>query len=516
LETGKESPAAVTLVATLTAPPGPEDADFAAPLADVAATSWLEVRGDLAGDLDPGPLRCGFAGKLLYTLRSRSESGAFEGSPERRKRRLIEAGERYDLVDLEAARDLSPDVLKAVPAEKRVLSWHGAATNVDGLKAIFERMAGVDAVLYKLIPTAVQAGDEIPPLQLLAGLERCDVAAFAAGPVGAWTRLVAPRLGAPVVYGALGPVPGAPGQITIRRLREDFGLPELRPVERLFGIVGSPIDHSLSPRLHNAAYRALGIPALYLPFHAESFGDFWLEVVESEVLEQIGLPVRGLSVTTPHKEAALAVAAATSPRAELIGAANTLVWKDGVWEGESTDPDGVVLPLVARGIDLAARCAAVVGAGGAGRSAAEGLAAAGASVTLVNRNAERGERAAALLKLPFLPRDAFDPAAFDLLVNATTLGRGGDGADGERGEELPFAVDRLRAGTVVVDLVYREAPTPLLRAAAERGPEAITVVDGREVLLYQALGQIRMMTGREMPLDLGRGILGLESLEPTS
>jgi 3-dehydroquinate dehydratase/shikimate dehydrogenase len=490
-----------TLVATLTTPP---DEGLAASLAGV---SWLEVRGDLVGDLDPAPLRHGFDGKLLYTLRSRAESGAFEGSPERRKRRLLEAAEHYDLIDLEAARDLSPDVLNAIPPEKRLLSWHGPATPLDGLKAIFERMALVDAVLYKLIPTAVQAGDEIPALLLLESLERRDVAAFAAGPAGAWTRLVAPRLGAPVVYGALGQVPGAPGQITIRRLREDFGLPEMRPVDRLFGIVGNPVDHSLSPRLHNAAYRALGIPALYLPFHAESFGEFWLEVVESDVLAQAGMPLSGLSVTTPHKEAALAVAGAPSPRAELIGAANTLVCRDSVWEGESTDPDGVVLPLRERGIDLQGRRAAVVGTGGAGRSAAEGLMAAGARVTLVNRSAERGERAAALLKLPFLSLDAFDPADFDLLVNATTLGRGGDE---NQPEALPFAVDRLRPGTVVVDLVYRETPTPLVRAALDRGLEA---VDGREVLLGQALGQFRMMTGREMPRDLARRILGLDGLE---
>jgi 3-dehydroquinate dehydratase/shikimate dehydrogenase len=287
-------PPVATLVATLTTPPALGDAEFAASLDGV---SWLEVRGDLVGDLDPAPLRKAFPCKLLYTLRSRAESGAFEGSAERRKRRLIEASERYDLVDLEAARDLSPDVLRAIPAEKRLLSWHGPATPLDGLKALFARMAMVDAVLYKLIPTAAQAGDEIPVLLLLAGLERRDVAAFAAGPAGAWTRLVAPRIGAPVVYGALGDRPGAPGQMSVRRLREDFGLPEMPPVERLFGVVGNPVEHSLSPRLHNAAYRALGIPALYLPFHAESFGDFWLEVVESEVLEQIGMPLRGLSVT---------------------------------------------------------------------------------------------------------------------------------------------------------------------------------------------------------------------------
>ncbi|HYU31320.1 MAG TPA: type I 3-dehydroquinate dehydratase [Thermoanaerobaculia bacterium] len=487
-----------TLVATLTTPPGD---GFEAELAGVA---WLEVRADLVGDLPPEPLRARFHGKLLYTLRSRTEGGAWEGSAERRKRRLLEAAERYDLVDLECVRDLTPDVLKAIPAQKRVISWHGPAAGLPGLKTIFEKMSAADALLYKMVPTASQSGEEIPALLLLDSLKRRDVAAFAVGPIGAWTRLVAPRLGAPVIYGALGDVPGAPGQITLRRLREDFGLPALPPVQRLFGVVGNPVLHSLSPRLHNAAYRELGLPFLYLPFHVESFGDFWLEVVESGALEQIGMPLRGLSVTTPHKEAALAVAAAPSPRAELIGAANTLVNQRDVWEAETTDPEGVVLPLQARGLDLSRRNAAVVGAGGAGRSAAEGLAVAGARVTLVNRTLERGQSAADHLKIPFLPLEEFQPSAFDLIVNATSLGRGAD-------DPLPFAVDALRPETVVVDLVYRAEPTPLLSAAAERG---LTVVDGREVLVYQALGQFRWMTGREMPLDPALRIVGLGEVTP--
>jgi 3-dehydroquinate dehydratase / shikimate dehydrogenase len=481
------------LVATLTTLPGD---GFEADLTDVA---WLEVRADLVGDLPPEPLRARFPGKLLYTLRSRSEGGAWEGSAERRKRRLLDAAERFDLIDLECARDLSPDLLKAIPAEKRVISWHGPAADLAGLKGIFEKVSAADALLYKMVPTASQSGEEIPPLLLLDSLKRRDVAAFAVGPIGAWTRLVAPRLGAPVVYGALGEVPGAPGQITIRRLREDFGLPALPPVQKIFGVVGNPVLHSLSPRLHNTAYRELGLPFLYLPFHAESFGDFWLEVIEGGALEQIGMPLRGLSVTSPHKEAALAVAAAPSPRAELIGAANTLVNPQEVWEAETTDPEGVVLPLSARGIDLATRRVAVVGTGGAGRSAAEGLVVAGAQVTLVNRSLENGQRAADLLKLPFVPLHEFRPSDFDLLVNATSLGRSAE-------DPLPFSVDSLRPGTVVVDLVYKDEPTPLLAAAAARG---LTVVDGREVLVYQALGQFRWMTGREMPLATALRIVGL-------
>src|SRR3954467_9651741 len=199
-----------TLVATVTTLPE----GSALPLvSDLERVDWLEVRGDLVGDLDAARLARIFPGKLLYTLRSKAEGGASESSPERRRKRLIEAARRhalgglgagpgrYDLVDLEAARDLSSDVLAAVPPEKRVISWHGPAPGLEGLTATFEKMAAFPAALYKLVPTAERPGDEVPALLLLASLGRRDVACFAVGPVGAWTRLVAPRLGAPVVYG---------------------------------------------------------------------------------------------------------------------------------------------------------------------------------------------------------------------------------------------------------------------------------------------------------------------------
>jgi 3-dehydroquinate dehydratase / shikimate dehydrogenase len=227
-------------------------------------------------------------------------------------------------------------------------------------------------------------------------------------------------------------------------------------------------------------------------------------VVESGELETLGLPIRGLSVTTPSKEAALAVAGAESPLAGLIGAANTLMWNQGVWEAEATDPDGVVLPLRDRGMAIEGLEAAVAGAGGAGRSAAEGLKKAGARVTIFNRDAERGQAASDRLKIPYLPFADLDPSQFDLLVNATSLGRG-------EGDPLPFDPERLRPGTVVIDLVYlKDRPTRLLDAAAARGAVAI---DGREVLIDQARGQFRLMTGQELPLDLARRAAGLEAVK---
>jgi 3-dehydroquinate dehydratase/shikimate dehydrogenase len=497
-----ESHPQAEIVATLTRPPEPGDAARLP-----AGVGWLELRADLAGEPElrlADALARELSGGLVYTLRSRAEGGAGPDDPARRAERLTLAGARpslFALVDLEAERDLHPEVLDAVPPERRLLSCHGPATTAAALEERIERMVETPARLYKLVTEAAQPGDELAPLHALAAAGRRDVVAFASGEAGLWTRLVAPRLGAPFVYGAFpGGAPGAPGQPGVDRLVADYGLPDLRPVETLFGIVGRPVAHSLSPRLHNRAYRELGIPALYLPFHAERFGDFWLEVVEGGRLAELGLPLGGLSVTAPYKELALAVAGAPSPRAQALGAANTLIETEGVWEAESTDPEGVVLPLRRLGVELEGLAAAVLGAGGAGRSAVVGLREAGASVTLVNRGEERGREAAAALGVPFVPLAGFDPAGYGLVVHATTVGRG-------PADPLPFDPGRLRPGAVVVDLVYLEGETPLLAAARAAGRRA---VDGREVLVYQALEQFRLMTGRELPVAVARAALGLE------
>lgn len=490
---------------------------------------WIEVRADRAGsggrfDLPEAALRAldeQLSGGLIYTLRSCAEGGAGPDDVTTRAALLAAAGgqgERWDLVDLEADRDLVPAVLDAVAPERRILSWHGPATDAETLVRRFDVMAATPARFYKLIPAAVQPGEELAPLLLLhelreraGGAPREDVIAFASGPSGVWTRLLAPRLGAPVVFGAFpGDAPGAPGQPSTDRLVDDYGLPALPPVEALFGVIGRPVDHSLSPRLHNRAYRELAIPAFYLAFHAEHFGDFWLEVVESGLLDVLGFPLHGLSVTTPYKEAALAVAGVSSPRTAAIGAANTLVLRDGVWEAESTDPEGVALPIRALGLSLDGAEAAVVGAGGAGRAAVVGLKEAGARVTLFNRSEPRGRQAAAALGVPYVPLAelaASRPERFRAVVHATSLGRAARGES----EPLPFDPELLAPDAVVVDLVYAEQETPLLAAVRASGR---TAVDGREVLLSQALEQFRMMTGRELPLDLAHRALGVGASAP--
>lgn len=484
------------LIATLTTPPSLEEIERLAGQVDA-----LEVRADLVGDVDPDDLRKHFDGELIYTLRSRAECGQGSSREAARWEAISAAAERYDLIDLEAERDLTPDLLALVPAEKRLASWHGRATELEDLWERFALMEAAGARLYKLIPEAPKTGDGLLPLAFLKSVGRTDVVAFASGSAGGWSRLLAPRLGAPIVYGSAGPEAAAPGQLSIDRLRTDYGLPALPPVKYLFGIAGNPVRHSLSPRLYNGMFQERGMPCAYLPFHVDTFGDFWLDVVESGSLEVLGFTLCGLSVTAPFKEIALAVAGAASPLAERIGSANSLTNRGGVWEAESTDPEGILGPLRERGIDLVGRKVAVVGAGGAGRAAAFGVARVGAKVTLVNRSVERGKRVALELDAAFVALSEFDPAEFSLVVNATPLGRGEQ-------EELPFDTGRLTPETLVVDLAYvPAAPTRLVREVRAAGA---TAIDGREVLLAQAVHQSLIMTGEQLSAKRARELLKAE------
>jgi 3-dehydroquinate dehydratase/shikimate dehydrogenase len=486
-----------SLVATLTDSLASDGRELAA-LAD--AVEWLEVRADLVGDLDVGWLRDQFKGKFLYSIRSRSSGGHFAGSRQERRQRLLEAAQSYDLIELEADGDLDDELLNAIPTQRRLISWYGRADDAPALKAQFDRLSSVAARFYKLVPVTESYGGELRALAFLSSLRRSDTIIYTNGLLGFWNRLLAIRLGSPLIYGLAGGERRTEGEPTVNQLIDDYGLPEFSPVTEIYGIVGNPVFHSLSPRLHNAAYCRLGRPALFVPLRVDSFGDFWREVVEGGVLESFGVSIKGLTVASPHKESALLEAGAVSTMARRANAANILTRVNGHWRADTTDPQGVVNVICERGILINGRRAAVVGCGGAGRAVAAGLQRAGAEVTLVNRGMERGRLAVELLNLSFVTLSSFDVDGYSLIVNATPVGRDDDAQ--------PFGTDKLREGAVVVDLVYGAKPTPLMTSARSIGCVA---ADGRDVLLAQVLRQFKLMTGREMPISLAREKLGWES-----
>ena len=483
-----------TLVATLLDEPSSREEELAALPNTV---EWLEVRADLIGDPDVEWLRRRFRGGLIYTLRSHAEGGRAGDLPSDRTGRLLAAANHYDLINLEGDRDLSPELLARIPSERRMITWHGPAIGTEPLKSKFAKFAEVEARYYKLAPAAARSGDEIAPLSLLRFLSRSDTVAYATGPIGLWSRLASLALGSPLVFGAVGSPAEEP---SINRMIADYGLPNMMPFKEIYGIAGNPVSHSLSPRLHNAGYRTLGRAALFVAFHVESFSDFWDHMLAGSAMHSLGMPIMGLTVASPHKEAALAAATKVSSIASGAGSANLLVRDNGYWRADTTDPDIVFMSSRERGVDVKQRRAAVIGCGGAGRAIAAALDQSGAQVTLVNRGQERGSFAAQLLGLPYVPLLNFDAEGYHVVVNATPVGRDDDAS--------PFKLETLADEAVVIDLVYGSRPTPLVSNSVGLGR---TVIDGRDVLLTQVRRQFQIMTGREMSAGLARETLGQQA-----
>lgn len=469
-----------TIIATMHAPPARHTGS---PGGDA---DWIEWRADLLGDETPAGLT-ERGGKLLYALRSKLEGG--EGPTERDTRgaRLLAASKRFDFIELEGERDLDHAILAAIPPHRRVISWHGQATEAVALSQLLASFRRAEAHLYRFVTTSEEVAAALAPIQFLAATGRRDVIAYADSANATWTRPLAARYGAPVVFGNVANGNG-PSPADLSVMVRDYGLPDLHRVTELCAIVGKPVNGSLSPWLHNAAYRAQGASRLFVRFPVESFGVFWRGVVERALFEAIGIRMQGVIVASPHKESALAVAAEISPFSRKTESTNVMFRRGSTWHADTTDADGVLMNLEAAGVASAKRRVAVIGCGGSGRPIAAALRRAEADVTLVNRSAARGFWASKLLGLPFVPLAEFTAAEYDMIINATPVGR--------EGEELPVDVTSMPRGSVVVDLVFAIPSTPLGALALRCGH---TVIDGRDILLTQAARQYKLMTDEEMP-----------------
>ncbi|HYC90752.1 MAG TPA: 2-dehydropantoate 2-reductase N-terminal domain-containing protein [Thermoanaerobaculia bacterium] len=447
-------------------------------------TGLLEV----PDGVDPELVRSHFRGPLIFTTDERGPA---------RRERLIEASAKFDFVMLDKS-DVTAAVLRAIPPERRILAWRGRVYSLAEMRERLYQVTFTPARWYRLEAEVRKSGEELFPLQLLHECGRDDVAAYATGAVGFWTRILSPFLGAPFVRGTLTRSDEA-GVPTAEQLTTDYGLPHRRDVRQIFGIVGSPVLQSLSPRLHNAAFEAIGRPALYLPFHADRFDLFWMNVVEPRAIEGLGFDTGAFCVVSPHKEVALAATKQRTRIVERARSTNFFIREGDQWTADTTDPEGVLVTLRERGIDPGQHRIAVIGCGGSGRAVAAALQQAGADVTMVNRGFDRATLALHLLKLPFRPLAGFSAGGFSVIVNATPVGRDGTAT--------PFDMDDLHASAVVVDFAYGEGATPLVTTSRERGQ---LTIDGRDVLMTQAMTQFRLMTGQEMPAAVTRRILGRE------
>lgn len=259
---------------------------------------------------------------------------------------------------------------------------------------------------------------------------------------------------------------------------------------RLAAVIGSPIRHSRSPLLANAAFRAAGLDWAMVALEvAPGRGAAAVEGMRS-------LGLAGLMVTMPHKADVIPALDRLTATAGALGAVNSIAWEGQDLVGDNTDGAGLVASLrVDHGIEPGDAHCVVLGAGGAARSVVLALAHAGAAeVVVVNRTPERAEVAVALAGRVGRLGTPADVAGADLVVNATSVGMGADpGGEGP----MPVEAARLRAGQVVVDLVYQPLETPLLRAAATAGARP---VDGLGMLVHQAATSITRWTGRDADL----------------
>lgn len=262
---------------------------------------------------------------------------------------------------------------------------------------------------------------------------------------------------------------------------------------RLAAVIGDPVRHSLSPAIHNAAFEALGLDWVYLalPVAAGRGAD--------AVAAMRTFAIDGLSVTMPHKADVAAAADGLTAAAEALGVANCLFWQDGRLMADSTDGDGFVRAYEAEfGRTLVDRRVLVAGAGGAAKSIIEAVGRAGsAEVLVVNRSNDAAVRAAALAERATVasPRDVEAVASVDVVVNATAVGMIG----GPDPEGIPIAIDGLRQGQDVVDIVYQPRVTPLLHAAQGRGA---AIGGGVAMLVHQAALAFRHWTGVDPPVDV--------------
>jgi len=378
-----------------------------------------------------------------------------------------------------------------------ICSHHDFGGVPEGLDSLYERMRRTPARVFK-IAVAVEDAAECVPLLRLLGRARGDgreLIAVAMGAAGVWTRVVGPALGSFLTYGALDEGSAtAPGQLTARELRGLYRLHEVDEGTAVLGLVGRPVGHSLSPRMHNAALGALGLGAVYLPFEVADLEGFVRRLVRPRT-RGLGWPLRGFSVTAPHKSAVIPLLDWVEPRALEVGAVNTVVVEGEELRGHNTDAAAALAPLEGA-LALGGARVAVLGAGGAARAVLWALRERGARAVVFARDEARGRALASEFGAEAAALGGASFGGFEAVVNTTPLGTAGPAAD-----ETPAAAAQLRGVGVAYDLVYNPAETRFLREAREAG---CATAGGLSMLVAQAAGQFKLWTGLDAPAGVMR------------
>ncbi|HUE87194.1 MAG TPA: shikimate dehydrogenase [Vicinamibacterales bacterium] len=448
---------------------------------EVAGADIVELRVDTVADPSAAAALAGRRTPVIFTCRPRWEGGQFEGSEDQRRRLLREALELgAEYIDVEWKAGFA-ELLEQRRGQGIVLSMHDFEGVPGDLASRAAAMRATGAEVIKLAVMAHRLGDCLP-LWAIGQASTAPTALVAMGDAGVATRVLARRFQSCWTYAGDGV---APGQLSFTRLRDEFSFRSLGERTAVYGVVGRPVMHSVSPAMHNAAFKAAQLDAVYVPLAAADFDDF-LAFADT-------LAVAGVSVTAPFKLEAFRRAGECDPLSCRIQSVNTLRRSGDGWIGFNSDVTGFLAPLQAR-MTLEGSRATILGAGGAARAAAEALNGVGASVSIAARRRDRAEEVAALVGCSVA---AWPPAAgsWDILVNATPAGT----APAVTGTPLP---DGPFTGQLVYDLVYNPLETTLLSAARAAGCRTL---GGLDMLVAQAQRQFEWWTGLKPSERVMRG-----------
>lgn len=428
---------------------------------------------------------------VVISCRRPQDAGRWTGSEEARQillRAAIVAGADY--VDLEE------DIAGNVPRygkTKRIISYHDFHDFPENLEEIHARMSRLDPDIIKIAVMAHHPRHNIRMLQLVRS-STIPTVGICMGDIGIPTRILAGKFGAPFTYATFHHERAlAPGQLSYRQMIDIYHYEDINTDTEVYGVVGDPIGHSLSPVIHNAAFRAKNLNKVYIPFRVPE-GDLDEFLTHCEYLG-----VKGLSVTIPHKEEALRLLTSVEGPAREIGAVNTIVFENGERRGYNTDYHAAIDSLV-KGIGemegrnpLAGRIVLVLGAGGVARAIIYGLKQREADVVIANRTDDRAKLLAQHFNCRWIDWTMRHTIRPHVLINCTPVGMH------PNVDETPFHRHYLRRQMVVFDTVYNPEQTLLIKEARRQGCRTITGVD---MFIRQAAMQFKLFTKESPPIAL--------------
>jgi len=501
--------------------PDPADMRRAMTAAAQAGADAVELRLDYLLDTSDAALALLLTDPpcpVLLTCRAAAEGGKSAAADRRRAAllaRAVKLGGRW--VDFErAAMGHAGELIEALAADRGdlgrcelIVSAHDFAGRPDDLPAQLAEMEAAGGDVNKFAFAAAGPEDAWAAFDLLRAAAKPTIA-LAMGAAGVPSRILAGKFGAFGTFAALAPGAGsAPGQPTLAELKRLYRWDAITPQTKVFGVIGCPVGHSMSPAIHNAAFAADGLDAVYVPLRIEPGADNFNRFIDA-ALERPWTHLAGLSVTIPHKENALARVGPgnVDALARAIGAVNTIVFTGNSaapLRGINTDYAAAIDALVtAMGCEreaLAGRRVAVLGAGGAARAIVAALAHYRADTTVYNRTVRRAECLADEFNardgggtVAAAGRDELAQAEAEIFINCTPIGM----HPNTDASPLPAEL-ALPANAVVFDTIYNPAETLLLRRATAAG---CTTVSGIDMFLNQAVAQYQAWTHRTAPRQI--------------